>query len=81
MSRVCSVSGPSAMRVIVGVFCPRHCLCEMLRKSPQCDNWLPGVLESFAARHRRPQQEGAEQGGRGEADRRVCLNLFGEEEL
>lgn len=71
-----SVSVPPASRATVRVRRPRRRLCEALRKSPQCDNWLPGVLVSRTARHRRPLQD-----GRGAADRRVCLNLFGEEQL
>lgn len=81
MSRLGGVFGPPVCRVTVRVLRPPHCLCETLGKSPRCDNWLPRVLVSFAARHRRPLQDGAAQDGRGEADRRVCLNLFGEKEL
>lgn len=29
------------------VFHAEHCLLETLSKSPQCDNWLPGVLVSL----------------------------------
>lgn len=29
------------------VFHAQHCLLETLSKSPQCDNWLPGVLVSL----------------------------------
>lgn len=31
----------------VCVFHAEHCLLETLSKSPQCDNWLPGVLVSL----------------------------------
>lgn len=33
--------------VCVCVFHVEHCLLETLSKSPQCDNWLPGVLVSL----------------------------------
>lgn len=34
-------------RVCVCMFHGEHCLLETLSKSPQCDNWLPGVLVSL----------------------------------
>lgn len=35
------------MCVCVCMFLGEHCLLETLSKSPQCDNWLPGVPVSL----------------------------------
>lgn len=40
--------------VALRMFHAEHCLLEQLRKSPQCDNWLPGVLLFFSAHHHYP---------------------------
>lgn len=50
-----SVSPPAlcvcaSARCACGSLCvlhAEHCLLETLSKSPQCDNWLPGVLVSL----------------------------------
>lgn len=44
---VCVCVSPLCVCGSLCVLYAEHCLLETLSKSPQCDNWLPGVLVSL----------------------------------